>query len=200
MFVPIFKAVTHLPPFMGVMLGLGVLWVVTEVIHMQHGVDQRGDLMVTSVLRRIDMPSVLFFLGILVAVAGLQVAGHLTLLASELDKNLGNIYLINGVIGVLSSIVDNVPLVAAAMGMYPMSQYPPDHLFWELLALCAGTGGSLLIIGSAAGGCHGHHADRLHLVYPQDAVPSLAGLPGWHDHLLADVGLNTHPRGIEEKC
>jgi Na+/H+ antiporter NhaD/arsenite permease-like protein len=97
------------------------------------------------------MPSVLFFLGILVAVAGLQVAGHLTLLAEGLDRSLGNIYLINGAIGVLSSIVDNVPLVAAAMGMYPMTQYPQDHLFWELLALCAGTGGSLLVIGSAAG-------------------------------------------------
>ncbi|MCW5897728.1 MAG: sodium:proton antiporter NhaD [Flavobacteriales bacterium] len=152
LFVPVFKAVTHLPPFMGVMLGLGVLWVVTEVIHMRHGVDKRGDLMVTAVLRRIDMPSVLFFLGILVAVAGLQVAGHLTLLAQGLDHSFGgDIYLINGAIGVLSSIVDNVPLVAAAMGMYPMTIYPPDHLFWELLALCAGTGGSLLIIGSAAG-------------------------------------------------
>ncbi len=150
-FVPIFKAVTHLPPFMGVMLGLGVLWVVTEFIHWRHGVDKRGDLMVTAVLRRIDMPSVLFFLGILVAVAGLQEAGHLRLLAEGLDQTLGNIYFINGAIGVLSSIVDNVPLVAGAMGMYPMSQYPQDHLFWELLALCAGTGGSLLIIGSAAG-------------------------------------------------
>ncbi len=151
LFVPVFKAITHLPPFMGVMLGLGVLWVVTEIIHWRHGVDKRGELMVTAVLKRIDMPSVLFFLGILVAVAGLQVAGHLTLVAEGLDRSLGNIYWINGVIGVLSSIVDNVPLVAAAMGMYPMTQYPPDHLFWELLAFCAGTGGSLLIIGSAAG-------------------------------------------------
>ncbi len=151
LFVPIFKAVTHLPPFMGVMLGLGVLWVYTEMIHMRHGVDQRGHLMVTAVLRRIDLPSVLFFLGILVAVAGLQVAGHLTLLAETLDRTLGNIFLINGAIGALSAIVDNVPLVAAAQGMYPMTQFPPDHLFWELLALCAGTGGSMLIIGSAAG-------------------------------------------------
>ena len=151
LFVPVFKAITHLPPFMGVMLGLGVLWVVTEVIHMRHGVDQRGHLMVTAVLRRIDMPSVLFFLGILVAVGGLQVAGHLTLMAQGLDRALGDIFLINGAIGALSAIVDNVPLVAAAQGMYPMSQFPPDHLFWELLALCAGTGGSMLIIGSAAG-------------------------------------------------
>ncbi|MCB0769627.1 MAG: sodium:proton antiporter NhaD [Flavobacteriales bacterium] len=151
LFVPVFKTITHLPPFMGVMLGLGVLWIVTEMIHVRHGVDERGGLMVTAVLRRIDMPSVLFFLGILVAVAGLQQAGHLTLLAEGLDSALGDVYLINGAIGVLSSIVDNVPLVAAAMGMYPMTQFPADHLFWELLALCAGTGGSLLIIGSAAG-------------------------------------------------
>lgn len=151
LFVPVFKAVTHLPPFMGVMLGLGILWIYTEIIHMRHGVDQRGHLMVTAVLRRIDLPSVLFFLGILVAVAGLQVAGHLTLLAETLDRSLGNVFLINGAIGALSAIVDNVPLVAAAQGMYPMSQFPPDHIFWELLALCAGTGGSMLIIGSAAG-------------------------------------------------
>ncbi len=151
LFVPVFKAFTHLPPFMGILLGLGVLWVATELIHKGSDDDARGDLMVTSVLRRIDLPSVLFFLGILIAVAGLQVAGHLTLLAEGLDRTLGNVYLINAAIGVLSSIVDNVPLVAAAMGMYPMSQFPADHLFWELLAFCAGTGGSLLIIGSAAG-------------------------------------------------
>ncbi|MBK9177051.1 MAG: sodium:proton antiporter NhaD [Flavobacteriales bacterium] len=151
LFVPVFKALTHLPPFMGILLGLGVLWVVTEIIHMRHGVDDRGHLMVTSVLRRIDMPSVLFFLGILVAVAGLQVAGHLTMVAVALDHGLGNVFLINGAIGALSAIVDNVPLVAAAQGMYPMTQFPQDHIFWELLALCAGTGGSMLIIGSAAG-------------------------------------------------
>jgi Na+/H+ antiporter NhaD/arsenite permease-like protein len=127
------------------------MWVVTELIHKGQENEARGDLMVTSVLRRIDLPSVLFFLGILIAVAGLQVAGHLTLLAQGLDRTLGNVFLINGAIGVLSSIVDNVPLVAAAMGMYPLTQFPPDHLFWELLAFCAGTGGSLLIIGSAAG-------------------------------------------------
>ena len=151
LFVPIFKTITHLPPFMGVMLGLGILWIVTEFIHMRHGVDERGGLMVTEVLRRIDMPSVLFFMGILIAVAGLQEAGHLAMLAQGLDQALGDVFLINAAIGVLSSIVDNVPLVAAAMGMYPMTQFPTDHIFWELLALCAGTGGSLLIIGSAAG-------------------------------------------------
>jgi Na+/H+ antiporter NhaD/arsenite permease-like protein len=151
LFVPVFKSITHLPPFMGILLGLGVLWVTTELIHKDSDDEARGDLMVTSVLRRIDLPSVLFFLGILVAVAGLQVAGHLTLLAQTLDRTLGNVYLINSAIGVLSSIVDNVPLVAAAMGMYPMTQFPQDDVFWELLAFCAGTGGSLLIIGSAAG-------------------------------------------------
>lgn len=151
LFVPVFKAITHLPPYVGIMLGLGLMWIVTELIHVRHGAEQRGELMVTAVLRRIDMPSVLFFLGILVAVSGLQVAGHLNLLAIGLDKTFGDIYLVNGAIGILSAIVDNVPLVAAAMGMYPVTQYPTDHLFWELLALCAGTGGSLLIIGSAAG-------------------------------------------------
>ena len=151
LFVPVFKTITHLPPYMGIMFGLGILWIVTELIHARHKGDDRGDLMVTSVLRRIDMPSVLFFLGILVAVGGLQVAGHLTLMAGWLDKNLGNIFAVNSVIGVLSSIVDNVPLVAAAMGMYPMTQFPQDDIFWELLAFCAGTGGSMLIIGSAAG-------------------------------------------------
>ena len=106
---------------------------------------------VSSILKRVDHSSILFFLGILVAVAGLEVAGHLTDTALFLDAQLGSIYAVNTVIGVLSAVVDNVPLVAAAMGMYPMTQYPADHAFWELLAFCAGTGGSILIIGSAAG-------------------------------------------------
>jgi Na+/H+ antiporter NhaD/arsenite permease-like protein len=148
--VPVFKQVTHLPPFMGIMFGLGILWVYTEFIHAR-GIEERGQLQVTSILRRIDHSSILFFLGILSAVAGLETAGHLTLLAGWLDSALGNIYAVNTVIGVLSAVVDNVPLVAAAQGMYPMTTYPPDHSFWELLALCAGTGGSILIIGSAAG-------------------------------------------------
>ncbi|MCB0814141.1 MAG: sodium:proton antiporter, partial [Flavobacteriales bacterium] len=149
--VPLFKTYTHLPPYMGILLGLGILWIVTERMHKNSIETDRGHLSVTSVLRRIDVPSVLFFLGILTAVAGLQVAGHLTDMALVLDRSLGNMYLVNTVIGALSSIVDNVPLVAAAMGMYPMTQFPVDHPFWELLALCAGTGGSMLIIGSAAG-------------------------------------------------
>ena len=149
--VPVFKTYTHLPPYMGILLGLGILWVVTERLH-RHADDAVQDhLSVNAVLRRIDVPSVLFFLGILTAVAGLQVGGHLTDMAQVLDRSLGDMYLVNTVIGALSSVVDNVPLVAAAMGMYPMTQFPVDHPFWELLAFCAGTGGSLLIIGSAAG-------------------------------------------------
>ncbi|MBK9177052.1 MAG: sodium:proton antiporter NhaD [Flavobacteriales bacterium] len=149
--VPLFKTWTHLPPYMGILLGLGILWIVTEIMHMNTIETDKGHLLVTSVLRRIDVPSVLFFLGILTAVSGLQVAGHLTDTAQFLDDRLGNMFAVNGVIGVLSAVVDNVPLVAAAMGMYPMTQYPSDHAFWELLAYCAGTGGSILIIGSAAG-------------------------------------------------
>ncbi len=149
--VPLFKSVTHLPPYMGILLGLGILWVVTELMHMRTREEETGHLRVTAVLRRIDVPSVLFFLGILTAVAGLQEAGHLTAAAHFLDNTLGNMYAVNTVIGLLSAVVDNVPLVAAAMGMYPMEQFHVDHPFWELLAYCAGTGGSILIIGSAAG-------------------------------------------------
>ncbi len=150
--VPVFKNFTHLPPFMGMMLSLGVLWVVTEWIHRDKHPEIKNTLSVAAVIRRVDTPSVLFFLGILLAVASLQTAGHLGQLAQALDKAFdGNIYIINTLIGLLSAVVDNVPLVAGAMGMYPMDVYPVDHPFWELLAYCAGTGGSALIIGSAAG-------------------------------------------------
>ena len=155
--VPLFKELTHLPPFVGVMLGLGTLWVYTEFIHARVGVEERGQLQVTSILRRIDHSSVLFFLGILIAVSALETAGHLTDVASGLSAVFGtNYYAVNTVIGVLSAVVDNVPLVAAAQGMYPIAEvtaggFPRDHSFWELLALCAGTGGSILVIGSAAG-------------------------------------------------
>lgn len=149
--VPVFKTLTHLPPYMGILLGLGLLWIITELLHRNKIESDTGHLKVTSVLRRIDVPSVLFFFGILTAVSGLQVAGHLTDTARFLDQHLGNIYAVNTVIGVLSAIVDNVPLVAAAMGMYPLHQYAVDSDFWSLMALCAGTGGSILIIGSASG-------------------------------------------------
>jgi Na+/H+ antiporter NhaD/arsenite permease-like protein len=151
LFVPVFKNITHLPPFMGMLFSLGILWVTTEIIHRGKHEEQRNGLSVSSVIRRIDTPSVLFFLGILLAVASLQTAGHLGQLANALDRSFGDIYIINIFVGLLSSIVDNVPLVAGAMGMYPMTTYPQDHAFWELLAYCAGTGGSALIIGSAAG-------------------------------------------------
>ena len=157
LFVPVFKTITHLPPFMGILLGLGVMWVVTEVLHGSKNHEEKSQLSVIGVLRKVDVPSVLFFLGILVAVAALQSAGHLIELARYLEDSVGNIYAINVIIGLLSSIVDNVPLVAGAMGMYEVGPlvagqaYPQDHAFWEFLAYCAGTGGSCLIIGSAAG-------------------------------------------------
>jgi Na+/H+ antiporter NhaD/arsenite permease-like protein len=150
LFVPIFKTWTNLPPYMGILMGLGILWVVTEIMHKSKNDAYRPMVTVAGVIRRVDTPSVLFFLGILLAVAALQTAGHLNLLAASLDKYIGNLYMINIIIGLLSSVVDNVPLVAGAMGMY-QNTFPTDHYFWEMLAYCAGTGGSILIIGSAAG-------------------------------------------------
>jgi Na+/H+ antiporter NhaD/arsenite permease-like protein len=150
--VPVFKHFTHLPPFVGIMLGLGVLWVYTEFVHAGVEEEARGQLQVTGILRRVDHTSVLFFLGILIAVAGLETSGHLAFLANGLTATFGdNIYAVNTILGFLSAIVDNVPLVAAAQGMYPLSHFPQNHLFWELLAYCAGTGGSILVIGSTAG-------------------------------------------------
>lgn len=154
MFVPAFKIITHLPPFMGMMLSLGVLWVITELIHKQKNQEEKHILSVTGVLRKIDTPSVLFFLGILLAVGALQEIGHLNTAANWLDDSIGNLYLINLAIGLLSAIVDNVPLVAAAQGMYEMvpgTDFAQGSIFWQFLAYCAGTGGSALIIGSAAG-------------------------------------------------
>ena len=148
-FVPVFKILTHLKPYMGIMLGLSVLWIVTEILSQANKDKDMIHYTIAGALTRIDLPSILFFLGILLAVSGLQSAGHLSLLAAGLDSTFnGNYYLIDTVIGVLSSVIDNVPLVAAAMGMY---SFPVDHMFWIFLAYCAGTGGSLLIIGSAAG-------------------------------------------------
>ncbi len=151
LFVPFFKQITHLPPFMGMLFSLGLLWVATEIMHRDKSAQYRHALSVASVIRRIDTPSILFFLGILLAVSGLQTAGILESIARTMDKTLGNIYTVNTIIGLLSALVDNVPLVAGAMGMYPLTTYEADHAFWELLAYCAGTGGSTLIIGSAAG-------------------------------------------------
>jgi len=151
LFVPIFKTITHLPPFMGILLGLGVMWVVTEMIHSGKDEIEKGPRSVVHALRKADTPSILFFLGILVAISALESAHLLVGLAEWLDKTVGNITAVVISIGFLSAIVDNVPLVAAAQGMYSLGQYPQDHYFWEFLAYCAGTGGSALIIGSAAG-------------------------------------------------
>ncbi|HDS07935.1 MAG TPA: sodium:proton antiporter [Bacteroides sp.] len=169
LFVPVFKTITHLPPYQGMLLSLSVIWLVTELLHHGKSAEIRSKLKVVNILRRVEFPTIFFFLGILLAVAALQSAGQLTVLATWLDENLGNIYLIDLAIGLLSAVVDNVPLVAGAMGMYPivdpanlsaiadpamqeyMGYFVQDGLFWEFLAYCAGTGGSILIIGSAAG-------------------------------------------------
>lgn len=154
-FVPIFKSITHLPPFMGILLVLGVLWTVTEIFHHNTSEDDTMAKRVSDLLSRIDLSTIMFFLGILMAVAVLQEIGVLTALGTGLnDVFVGNYYVINGIIGVLSSIVDNVPLVAGCMGMYPVAETGAmgiDGIFWQLLAYCAGVGGSMLIIGSAAG-------------------------------------------------
>ncbi|KAL9259622.1 Sodium/proton antiporter 1-like protein [Drosera capensis] len=148
-FVPVFKALTGLPPYMGMLLGLGVLWILTDAIHF--GESERQRLKVPQALSRIDTQGALFFLGILLSVSSLEAAGVLRELANYLDANIPNIELIASAIGVVSAIVDNVPLVAATMGMYNLTSFPQDSEFWQLVAYCAGTGGSLLIIGSAAG-------------------------------------------------
>jgi len=151
-FVPIFKTITHLPPYLGMLGGLGVLWIATGFMHKRRSESDLNRLSVNNILSRIDTPSILFFLGILMAVNALQSCGQLAMLSASLDKipmeEPGKYYLITSIIGVLSSIVDNVPLVAGAMGMY---SFPIDHYFWAFLAYAAGTGGSILIIGSAAG-------------------------------------------------
>ena len=158
LFVPVFKSITHLPPYMGMLLSLSIIWIITEILHLKKPKEER--LSVVSILTKVDVPTVLFFLGILSAVAALQSAGQLNVLAQALDENLGDVYLIGGAIGMLSAVVDNVPLVAGAMGMYPiadagatgyLANFVQDGLFWEYLAYTAGTGGSMLIIGSAAG-------------------------------------------------
>ena len=156
-FVPVFKTLTHMPPFMGILLVLGVLWTATEVFHRMQQTSESDTMAkrVTDLLSKIDLSTIMFFLGILMAVAVLQEIGVLTAMGEGLNEAFaGNYYLINGIIGVLSSIVDNVPLVAGCMGMYPVAAEGAmaiDGIFWQLLAYCAGVGGSMLIIGSAAG-------------------------------------------------
>ncbi len=150
-FVPVFKTITHLPPFMGVMFGLAILWLVTELIHKNKNIEEKDTLSVARALQKIDVPSILFFLGILLAVAALQSVGHLHNLSNFMNEKIGNESIIVLIIGLFSAVIDNVPLVAATMGMYDLSVYPPDSFIWEFLAFCSGTGGSVLIIGSAAG-------------------------------------------------
>ncbi|HEX4888176.1 MAG TPA: sodium:proton antiporter NhaD [Luteibaculaceae bacterium] len=160
-FVPIFKTATHLPPYMGMLFGLGVLWLTTEILHRKKNTEEKAPLSVVAVIRKIDTPSILFFLGILIAIGALQSAGTLVAMATGLQEQLNDINLIAIAIGGLSAIVDNVPLVAASMGMYEVSNaaavgdwnqyFVQDGYFWHLLAYCSGTGGSMLIIGSAAG-------------------------------------------------
>ena len=169
LFVPVFKTITHLPPYMGMLFSLSVIWLTSELMHKHKPDEVKKKLKVIYILEKVDTPTIFFFLGILSAVAALQSAGQLTVMAGWLNENLGNIFLIDLAIGVLSAVVDNVPLVAGAMGMYPIedaasiaaltdpaaieyaNNFVQDGLFWEFLAYCAGTGGSILIIGSAAG-------------------------------------------------
>jgi Na+/H+ antiporter NhaD/arsenite permease-like protein len=150
-FVPIFKSITHLPPFMGILFGLGVLWATVEFIHRRKEDEKKEFFSVSRALQRVDTPSVLFFLGILIAIGALESTHILRGMAHWMNDNVGNLPLIVTFIGFLSAIVDNVPLVAASMGMYDLATYPTDHFLWEFMAYCTGTGGSILIIGSAAG-------------------------------------------------
>ncbi len=149
--VPVFKTVTHLPPFMGILFGLGILWMVGDLIHRKKEDNEKERLTLVRALTRIDLSSIVFFVGILLAVASLEHTHVLTSLAKWLDATLGRQDVIVMLIGLASAIVDNVPLVAASMGMYSLAQYPMDSFLWEFMAYCAGTGGSILIIGSAAG-------------------------------------------------
>lgn len=149
--VPAFKTVTHLPPFMGILLGLGVLWLVGDMIHKNKVAADKQHLTLVNALTRIDMSSIVFFIGILLAVATLEHSHILHMLATWLDQHVGRQDMIVTLLGLASAVVDNVPLVAASMGMYDIAQYPADSFLWEFIAYCAGTGGSILIIGSAAG-------------------------------------------------
>ncbi|MDA9430651.1 sodium:proton antiporter NhaD [Bradyrhizobium sp. CCBAU 51627] len=174
--VPAFKAVTHLAPFMGILFGLGVLWLVGEIVHRGKDEHVRQPLTLVHALTRIDMGSVVFFVGILLAVACLEHAGLLSMLARWLDAAIGRQDVIVVVLGLLSAVIDNVPLVAATMGMYDLGHYPPDSFIWEFIAYCAGTGGSILIIGSAAG-VAAMGLERIDFLWyaRRIAVPALAG-------------------------
>jgi Na+/H+ antiporter NhaD/arsenite permease-like protein len=149
--VPVFKTLTHLPPYMGILLALGLVWILSEILHSEKDEQAKKHLSVGYALTKIDTSSILFFLGILLAIGGLESFGYLHALSDQLAQTFGDQNLIVTIIGLASSVVDNVPLVAATMGMYSLTDFPMDHQMWEYLAFCAGTGGSILIIGSAAG-------------------------------------------------
>ncbi|EKD35882.1 MAG: hypothetical protein ACD_75C01737G0001 [uncultured bacterium] len=173
--VPIFKAVTHLPPFMGILFGLGILWLVGEMLHRNKEDEFKEHLTLVSALKHIDMSSIVFFIGILLAVATLEHTHILTALAQWLDHTFGRQDVIVALIGLLSAIVDNVPLVAASMGMYSMTTYPTDSFLWEFMAYCAGTGGSILIIGSAAG-VAAMGLEKIHFFWYAKKIGALAAL------------------------
>lgn len=151
LFVPIFKTITHLPPYMGILLGLSIVWIVSEILHSGKDEEEKKPFTVAHALSKIDTSSILFFLGILIAISALESTHLLTELATWMDKSIGNQDIIVVVIGLASAVIDNVPLVAASMGMYDLTAFPTDSKIWEFMAYCAGTGGSILIIGSAAG-------------------------------------------------
>ena len=173
--VPIFKTITHLPPFMGILFGLGIIWLVGNIIHRNTQEDKRRHLRLASALGRIDMASVVFFIGILLAVSTLEHTHILSSLAGWLDKAVGNQAIIVILIGLLSAIVDNVPLVAASMGMYDLATYPTDSFLWEFMAYCAGTGGSILVIGSAAG-VAAMGLEKIHFFWYAKKIGALAAL------------------------
>ena len=172
-FVPAFKTVTHLPPFMGILFGLGLLWLVGDLVHRRKEEVTKQYLTLVHALSKIDMSSVVFFTGILLSVATLEHANILSALAKWLDEAIGRLDVIILIIGMASAIIDNVPLVAASMGMYSLTQYPSDHFLWEFLAYCAGTGGSILVIGSAAG-IAAMGIEKIHFIWYVKKISGLA--------------------------
>ena len=183
--VPIFKTVTHLPPFMGILFGLGLLWLVGELLHSRKEDEAKEHLTLVRALKQIDMSSIVFFIGILLAVATLEHTHILTNLAGWLNNTVGREDVIVTIIGMVSAIVDNVPLVAASMGMYSMAQYPPDSFLWEFMAYCAGTGGSILIIGSAAG-VAAMGLEKIHFFWYVKRISGLA-LVGYFGGVIAYI-------------
>lgn len=173
--VPIFKSVTHLPPFMGILFGLGILWLVGEMLHRNKEDELKDHLTLVAALKRIDMSCIVFFIGILLAVATLEHTHILAALAQWLDKTVGRQDVIVILIGLCSAVVDNVPLVAASMGMYDLATYPTDSFIWEFIAYCAGTGGSILIIGSAAG-VAAMGLEKIHFFWYAKRIGGLAAL------------------------